>query len=255
MRIQYMSDLHLEFQENSRYLKYNELTVTGDVLVLAGDIFYLRDKVAPLTKFWKWASGNYRQVFIVPGNHEYYNYSDVMERGLQWRWMFRENVGYYQNQVVRIDDTDFVLSTLWSRVNPNNEYFVWKGMNDFRQIKFDGKLLQVEEFNWMHETCIDFIRKSIKESTAPHIVVVTHHLPTLQVVAQHHRDSVLNSAFASEYGELIADSRIDAWIYGHSHTNIGTVIGGTRIICNQMGYVFENEHLMNGFDPIKFIEI
>ena len=71
-----------------------------------------------------------------------------MERGLQWRWMFRENVGYYQNQVVRIDDTDFVLSTLWSRVNPNNEYFVWKGMNDFRQIKFDGKLLQVEEFNW-----------------------------------------------------------------------------------------------------------
>lgn len=74
MKIQYMSDLHVEFQENSRYLKNNELPVTGDVLVLAGDILYLRDKVAPLTKFWKWASGNYRQVLIVPGNHEYYNY-------------------------------------------------------------------------------------------------------------------------------------------------------------------------------------
>ena len=61
--------------------------------------------------------------------------------------------------------------------------------------------------------------------------------------------------FYKEYGELIADSRIDAWIYGHSHTNIDTVIGGTRIISNQMGYVFENEHLMNGFDPAKFIEI
>lgn len=32
-----------------------------------------------------------------------------MERGFQWKWMLRENVGYYQNQVVRIDDTDFVL--------------------------------------------------------------------------------------------------------------------------------------------------
>ena len=61
--------------------------------------------------------------------------------------------------------------------------------------------------------------------------------------------------FYKEYGELIADSRIDAWIYGHSHTNIDTVIGGTRIISNQMGYVFEDEHLMNGFDPAKFIDI
>ena len=61
--------------------------------------------------------------------------------------------------------------------------------------------------------------------------------------------------FYKEYGELIADSRIDAWIYGHSHTNIDTMIGGTRIISNQMGYVFENEHLMNGFDPAKFIDI
>ena len=231
MRIQYMSDLHLEFQENSRYLRYNELPVTGDVLVLAGDISYLKDKTAPVMNFWKWASKNYRQVLIVPGNHEYYNYSDVMERGFQWKWMLRENVGYYQNQAVRIDDTDFILSTLWSHINPNDEYFVWKGMNDFRQIKFGGK------------------------STANHIVVVTHHLPTLQVVAAHHRGSVLNSAFASEYDNLIANSRIDTWIYGHSHTNIDTEIGGTKVISNQMGYIFADEHLMNGFESGKFIEI
>lgn len=43
MKIQYMSDLHMEFQENSRHLKNNELPVTGEVLVMAGDIFYLRD--------------------------------------------------------------------------------------------------------------------------------------------------------------------------------------------------------------------
>ena len=91
---------------------------------------------------------------------------------------------------------------------------MWKGLNDLRQIRFDEKLLRVEEFNRMHETCIEFIWKSVEESTAAHIVVVTHHLPTPQVVAPHHKGFVLNSAFASEYGNLIAGSRIDAWNYG-----------------------------------------
>lgn len=77
-----------------------------------------------------------------------------------------DTVESIQNGVVHIDDTDFILSTLWLRTNPNGEYFVWKGMYDFYQIKFDGKLLQVEEFNRMYETYIGFIRKSIEESAA-----------------------------------------------------------------------------------------
>lgn len=255
MKIQYMSDIHLEFSSNSRYLKHNELPVTGDILVLAGDIFYLKDRVAPLTRFWKWASENYREVLIVPGNHEYYNNADVAERGSEWCWKFRDNVGYYQNQVVRIDDTDFILSTLWSRINPADEYFVWKGMNDFYEILYNGHRFTTEDFNAEHAKCLAFIQKSVAESTAKHIVVVTHHLPTMQVVAEQHRGSSLNSAFATELGNCIADSRIDAWIYGHSHTNIWTEINGTKILCNQMGYVVQSEHLLNGFEPGKYIEL
>ena len=107
----------------------------------------------------------------------------------------------------------------------------------------------------MHTFCLDFIKRSLAESTAKHIVVVTHHLPTLEVVAPHRKGSVLNSAFATELGELIADSRIDAWIYGHSHTNIDTEINGTKIVSNQMGYIFQDEHIANGFEPGKFLVI
>lgn len=192
---------------------------------------------------------------MVPGNHEYYQFCDVMERGLQWTWMLKDNVGFYQNQVVRIDNTDFVLSTLWSHVPTQDEYFVWKGLNDFHQTKYKGKLMQVNEYNGLHDFCLDFIRKSVAESTAERIVVVTHHLPTKQVVAPQHQGSIINSAFATELGDFIRDSRIDVWIYGHSHTNIDVQIGGTRIVSNQMGYVFQDEHFHNGFDPTKYIEI
>lgn len=97
MRIQYMSDLHMELWDNSRYIRANEFEVVGDVLVLAGDTFYLRDTVAPQKKFWNWASKNFRQVLLVPGNHEFYSNSDVTARGDSWQWMFRKNVGLQQS--------------------------------------------------------------------------------------------------------------------------------------------------------------
>jgi len=43
MKIQYASDLHLEFSDNWSYLKKNPIKVVGDILVLVGDIGYLGD--------------------------------------------------------------------------------------------------------------------------------------------------------------------------------------------------------------------
>ena len=80
-------------------------------------------------------------------------------------------------------------------------------------------------------------------------------VPSKAVVAPQHQGSLLNSAFATEFGNYIADSRISVWIYGHSHTNIDTTIGNTRIVSNQLGYVRCQEHLQNGFNPQAYIEL
>ena len=83
---------------------------------------------------------------------------------------------------------------------------------------------------------------------------VTGDILALAGVTPHHKKSPLNTAFAVDLHDYIADSRIDVWIYGHSHTNIDTEINRTKVIYNQLGYVQRGEHEY-GFDGRKFIEL
>lgn len=98
MKIQYCSDLHMEFHENMRFMKSLPLEPVGDVLVIAGDVGYLVDSTIPHLRFWKWASENYRQVLMIAGNHEFYNNGDIVAQGDSWQNMFLPNVGYYHNK-------------------------------------------------------------------------------------------------------------------------------------------------------------
>lgn len=85
MKIQYASDLHLEFGENSKWLKSHPMKAEGDILILAGDIGYLGDANYMTHPFWDWASENFKQVIVVPGNHELYKYFDINELHEGWK--------------------------------------------------------------------------------------------------------------------------------------------------------------------------
>ena len=123
MTIQYASDLHLEFADNWRYLKENPLQVTGDILILAGDIGYLGDENYSKHPFWDWASENYQQVIICMGNHEFYKYYDIAKLNDGFCLEIRPNVHSYYNAVVRIEDIDFIVTTLWSKIPLKEAYY------------------------------------------------------------------------------------------------------------------------------------
>jgi len=245
MRIQYASDLHLEFRENSEFVARNPFKVTGDVLVLAGDTLPLREFDAyKKHRFFDWCADNYRETLLVPGNHEYYR-DDIAKYPEAWKLKLRDNVTMYENGSVVLDDTEFILSTLWSHIPANRSSKVRAGLNDFHVIRSGDGLLSVMDYNDLHARDLAFIKESVSASKAVRKVVVTHHVPSRLLVAPEFADSVLESAFTVDLTEYIEGSGIDLWVYGHSHKSIEKTIGTTRMVSNQIGYVPYGEYRKN----------
>ncbi|GHV69878.1 metallophosphatase [Bacteroidia bacterium] len=243
MKIQYASDLHLEFPENRKFLKENPLQPVGDVLVLAGDIGYLAE-YAQYADFWDYVSANFRETIVAIGNHELYTYFDLADIPDGLVMTIRSNVKVYYNAVVQRDNVGFLVSTLWSKIPMVDAYITEKGVNDFYRIMYKGKRFSYNVFNEEHERCFDFIRKTVSNTPNDRkIVVVTHHVPSFALSSPDFAGSRINGAFTTELGDYIAESKIDYWIYGHSHRNIDRVIGKTQCVSNQLGYISHNEHI------------
>ena len=254
MRIQYASDLHLEFYDNSVFMARGPLKVAGDVLVLAGDTLPLREfDTYKQHRFFDWCAANYRVTLLVPGNHEYYR-DDVAAYPESWEKALRPNVRMCENKVVRVDDTDFILSTLWSHI----PYKAWpklkKGMSDFTLIRDGNYILAAGAFNALHERDFSFIRKAVSESEAAHKVVVTHHVPSSLLVSPEFKGSALESGFTVDLTDYIRNSGVDLWVYGHSHRSIEKLIGHTRVVSNQIGYVAYGEYGKN-FSGDRFVDL
>ena len=163
MRVQYCSDLHLEFGHNRNFLSTNPLKVCGDILILAGDIIPLHDEYLN-DSFFRFASKNYRQVFWVPGNHEYY-YNDISDYGTSFRFTIYENIEVLNNVELEYDGVNFVFSTLWSKISEKNEKYIEQNVSDFECITNKGKKFKVADFNRLHTESLEFVKQSLAQSS------------------------------------------------------------------------------------------
>ena len=132
MKIQYASDLHLEFKENADFIMKNPLKVTGEILILDGDITVINSEDFMENPFWDWASKNYKQVILAFGSHEFYNNYDISTIEDGFKYKVRDNVYYYYNCVINIDDVDIIVSTLWSYINKEYAKKIQKIIKDFK---------------------------------------------------------------------------------------------------------------------------
>jgi predicted phosphohydrolase len=252
MKIQYCSDLHLEFQANKNYLKNFPLQPEGDILLLAGDIVLFKT-MKEHDDFFNFCSDNFETTYWIPGNHEYYHYDlAVLKTPLNEK--IKENVFLLNNQTIAYKNAELVLSTLWSHIPKLYEKIVQRSVNDFYQIRNNSKNLTTTDFNTLHINGFEFLQTTLAKPTDKQRIVVTHHVPTLMHYPAQYRHSEINSAFATELFDFIENSHATYWIYGHHHCNTPAFkIGSTNLLTNQLGYVQQNEHLL--FNPAAIIEI
>ncbi len=156
---QYCSDLHLEFWENRDFLEEAPLQPKGDILLLAGDIvpFEIMHKY---DYFFNFISDNFDSVYWLPGNHEYYH-ADAAKWTGPLHEKIRSNVSLVNNVVAWHGDVKLIFSTLWSNISRANETHVQGRVNDFKLIKFNGRLFSPSDFNRLHVDSVTFIRDEI----------------------------------------------------------------------------------------------
>jgi len=252
MKIQYCSDLHLEFPKNKEYIRINPIKPEADILILAGDIvpFAVIDEHQD---FFDYLSDNFKMTYWIPGNHEYY-YFDAVNKSSTFSENIRNNVILLNNTAVQHQDTKFIFSTLWSKISLANQWNIERGLSDFHVIKYNGNRFTAEVFNQLHSDCINFINQELLVENASKTVVITHHVPTFMNYPEIYKGSVINEGFAVELFETIEASKVEYWIYGHSHYNTADFkIGKTQMLTNQLGYVQRNENLL--FDSEKCFNI
>lgn len=247
-KIQYASDLHLEFPQNKKFFNANPLIPTGDILILAGDIvpFAIMDKHED---FFSYLADNFQMTYWIPGNHEYYYFDAANKSGVLFE-KIRNNVVLLNNSVVQYQDTKLIFSTLWSKISPANQWNIEQGLSDFHVINYNGNRFTTEAYNQLHVDCVNFINQELNVENYGKTVVVTHHVPTFKKYPKIYKNSTLNEAFAVELFDTIEASNVDFWIYGHSHYNTKDFkIGNTQMLTNQLGYIQRNEN--ERFNPKK----
>jgi hypothetical protein len=247
-RLQYASDIHLEFHDRNRTGEIScEMFIkpVADYLALCGDIGF-PEHPSTLT-FLSWCSRNFKEVYWLPGNHEFYN------GGLENKSTYPEkialcericngfrNVHFMNKKVRQVPGWNLRIAgcTMWTKIDEEQDKMVLFGMNDVRQIYVEeNKNAMPEDFRRWHTEDKAWLTEEISRAALAQesIIVLTHHLPSYKLVHPKYEGHPLNFCFATDLEQMMVPP-VRGWLCGHSHTGTEVTIGDVKCALNPFGY-------------------
>lgn len=257
MRIQYFSDIHLEFFKNINHIKILLLKINkcANTCVIPGDIGY------PFDPNYKYFLENISKIFtniiIIHGNHEYYQLGEYQKNKTIKEIKEKTidicskipNIYFLDNSYIDLPNTEtgqnvrFIGSTLWSNI-----YLPSFMVND----KSNIDEFTMENNNSWYKENKKFIEETVNKSKDIDCVLVTHHLPSFSLINEKFLTGpyqYYNQCFASNCENLIKPP-IKAWIFGHTHIKTNKKINDVQCVCNPIGYPGENEESEINYNEI-----
>ncbi len=232
-KLQILSDVHLEFYTNGRPLPIIERH--GHDIALLGDI---GKPFAPsYHTFLTQMSQQFDNVFVLLGNHEYYNVNwtpvEVFTAKAREVCATFDNVHLLERETFDITEKTRILGcTLWSSIDCTAAM----GLNDFRMISTNkGKLTLAEYFMW-HSRDVTWLESQLAQciTDGKKAMVLTHHGPC-KAMSGRFLGSQLNPAFVTDLERLFRPPVV-AFASGHVHSNVDVTVNGIRSVSNALGY-------------------
>ncbi len=248
LKIQYASDLHLEFALNKAYIEKYPIEPIADILILGGDITYLTKRMLsdPLFDLW---SDQFKDVYIIAGNHEFYNKHYPIENIFNsMEKKVRDNIRYLNNKTIIIDNIRFIFTTLFTSISAEQEFNIRRGLADFHLCRYNANSnlsLTIKEYNESHSKCRAFLEETLKQGFEGKTVIVSHHVPYPKTFIKDYPQFTfdLSEAFHVDLTGLVRKYKIDHWISGHTHINHDSIqVERTWFHTNQLGYVEAGEY-------------
>jgi predicted phosphodiesterase len=252
---QIASDLHLEFYEKVTMFT-SIIKPSADYLVLAGDIGYPLH--ANYKQFITDVSQHFKKVFIIAGNHEYYQMSittltmDEINKKITDLCNDLPNVTYLNNTSVELNNDIVILgTTLWTNVPTHLKSYIGQHMNDYKHIykRVNNGILKnitVDDTCALHKKNVEWLKGDINkyQDTNKKLIIVSHHLPSNVFIAEKYKNHPLQNGFVTNL-EYLMKEPICVWIAGHTHSNINTEFNKIKCVVNPMGYPNENMDFKN----------
>ena len=253
MKLQIVSDIHLELLN-----KFPSLLITGDYLALCGDIGYPKQPL--YQQFISYVSENYKGVFVIAGNHEYYNsktvYRDMKDKIRSLCSQF-SNVYFLDNDAIEIENYVILGTTLWSHIPNVAIREISNGINDYAKIKYFDPFTDRKRpitplmTNQWHSTAVEWLKEQIAKYSDKKIIVLTHHAPLATGTSDpQYEGKIYNYAFATDL-EYLIQPPIVLWAFGHTHYSVSREVNGVQLVSNQLGYKDET----TGYSSSLMIEV